>query len=349
MRYGVLIRLLAKALESMLRKRASRMASSSKIVPFPTVSANSWVEEYQQACLTLHDAGTLRVYRHILSQFTHWIEQQGGREGQFEPEQITTTHVERYLTSLAAQGYSPSHWKRVKSVISHFCQWLIEDKAVLRSNPIRGLVIEAPETSSPAAAPRVLTPVQRLVLLNLIKQEDRRGKALLALGYWVGCRVTDIIELRLVDAHVGPQSGWLHLGGEGVKARDIDLVNEARRLVYDYLQHRERDEGSPFVFVSQRGPRLTDAGLHHWFRALKLQATPDERRLIADISFHDLRHDFAHRALEAGWSLEELAYYLGQITTKGLPATQTALRYTQITRAHLKEKLKLLRSPGVTL
>jgi site-specific recombinase XerD len=325
------------------------MASSSNIVPFPTSAANSWIEEYQQACLTPHDAGTTRVYRHILSQFIQWMEQQPGREGPFVPEQITAALVEHYLTGLAAQGYSPSHWKRVKSVLSRFCQWLIEDKALLRSNPTRGLMVDVPEASSPAAAPRVLTPIQRLVLLNLVKQEDRRGKALFALGYWAGCRVTDIVELQMGDIHVGPKAGWLRLGGEGIKARDIDLVNEARRLLYDYLQYRARAEDSPFVFVSQRSPHLTDAGLRHWFRALKQRAAAEDRRLIADISFHDLRHDFAHRALEAGWSLEELAYYLGQMTMKGLPATQTALRYTQITRAHLKDKLKLLTSPRVTL
>ena len=62
----------------------------------------------------------------------------------------------------------------------------------------------------------------------------------------------------------------------------------------------------------------------------------------SDIAFHDLRHDFAHRALDAGWTLEELAYYLGHLTTKGLPATQITLQYTQMTRAQVKEKLKLL-------
>ena len=144
-------------------------------MPVPTAAATSWIEEYQQACLTPHDAGTIRVYRHILSQFTHWIEQQSGRDGPFAPDQITTSLVERYLTGLAAQGYSPSHWKRVKSVISHFCQWLIEDKAVLRHNPTRGLAMEAKDAPSPVASPRVLTPIQRLVLLNLVKQEDRRG------------------------------------------------------------------------------------------------------------------------------------------------------------------------------
>lgn len=321
------------------------MSLSSNVVPFPSSGRNLWIEEYQQERLSIRDADTIRVYRHILQAFTQWVGKQAGKANQFEPSQITPPIVEQYLKDLAAQAYSPSHCRRVRSVISQFCQWLIEDKASLRQNPTRGIVMEP----SLPRTPRVLTPIQRSVFLNLVKREDRRGKALFALGYWSGCRVTDIVDLQIADTHVGPKSGWLHLGGERAKGHDIDLTNDARRLLYDYLQHREREEGSLFVFVSQRGPHLTDAGVHHWFRSLKRQAAPEDGKLIAAISFHDLRHDFAHRALEAGWTLEELAYYLGQFTTKGLPATQTAIRYTQITRAHLKEKLKLLKSSGVIL
>ena len=61
---------------------------------------------------------------------------------------------------------------------------------------------------------------------------------------------------------------------------------------------------------------------------------------IADITFHDLRHDFAHRARRAGWSLEEIAYYLGHTTKKGTPAIGTTARYTQVSREHVKVKLK---------
>jgi len=75
-------------------------------------------------------------------------------------------------------------------------------------------------------------------------------------------------------------------------------------------------------------------------------ATPSESapcaRFINDIDFHDLRHDFAHRARECGWSLEEVAYYLGHITKSGMPTIQTTIRYTQVSREHVKEKLKLL-------
>ena len=88
---------------------------------------------------------------------------------------------------------------------------------------------------------------------------------------------------------------------------------------------------------------LTEDGMHQWFGGLKRHANHEEWELIADLSFHDLRHDFAHRAREAGWTLEELAYYLGHVTMKGIPAIQTTVRYTQVSRAQVKGKLKLLK------
>jgi hypothetical protein len=45
---------------------------------------------------------------------------------------------------------------------------------------------------------------------------------------------------------------------------------------------------------------------------------------VADLSYHD-RHDFAHRAREAGWSLEEVA--LSGHAEAGTPAVQTTVRY----------------------
>jgi len=143
--------------------------------------------------------------------------------------------------------------------------------------------------------------------------------------------------------HVGGRSGWLHLGESSEKGRNIDLVNEARRPLHAYLQKRGLDESSPYVFTSQRSAQLSEAGLHHWFRSLKQQATADEQGVIATIGFHDLRDDFAHRALSAGWTLEEIAYYLGHVTLRGTPAVQTTVRYTQMARAQVKEKLKALR------
>jgi site-specific recombinase XerC len=235
-----------------------------------------------------------------------------------------------------------THRKRVKSVIIHFCQWLVDERRTLSLNPARGVKLAQPPASN-STSPRTLSPQVRSLLQSLVKQDDLRGQALFALGYWAGCRVVDLTHLLMEHTHIGGRSGWLHLGEQSFKVRDIDLVNEARGPLHAYLQKRARDESSPYVFTSQRSARLSEAGLHHWFRSLKQQAPPDEQALIADISFHDLRDDFAARAIAAGWTLEEIAYYLGHVTLRGTPAVQTTVRHTQMTRAQVKEKLKVLK------
>ena len=316
------------------------MRASSKIIPFPQSGAEVWIGGYHQAKLTQKDAATVDVYLRVLRQFTEWVAERPGHGKHFEPTQLTQTLVELYLSSLKEQGYSVSHRTRVKSVINQFCQWLIEEKEVLRRNPTRGVEIKVQQI----LAPRILSTDQRFVLRTLIEKEgDLRGKAIFALGYWAGCRVSDIAHLRMEHAHIGPKIGWVHVGHKGEKFRDIDLLNEARRPLYDYLRSGGRDQVSPYVFTSQRNAQLTEAGIHHWFRALKREANKEQWELVASLSFHDLRHDFAHRAREAGWTLEEIAYYLGHMTVKGTPAIQTTARYTQVSRAQVKERLQALK------
>jgi site-specific recombinase XerD len=206
-------------------------------------------------------------------------------------------------------------------------------------HPTRG--VDLP--SQQVLAPRQLSEDQRYILRSLVEQAgDRRGAAIFALGYWVGCRVSDVSWLQMIHTHVGPKVGWLHVGYKGGKWRDIDLMNEARKPLYEYLK-ASGDADRIYVFTSQRSERLTEEGIHHWFRTLKAGATKDQWELIHDLPFHDLRHDFAHRAREVGWSLEEVAYYLGHVTKKGTPAIQTTVRYTQVSREQVKEKLKYVR------
>ncbi len=54
-------------------------------------------------------------------------------------------------------------------------------------------------------------------------------------------------------------------------------------------------------------------------------------------------HSWHNRRYPVSWSLEEVAYYLGHSTKSGMPTIQTTIRYTQVSREHVKEKLKLLR------
>jgi len=233
-------------------------------------------------------------------------------------------------------------------VVNGFANWLIAEGA-LRTNPTRGITI-APQA---LLAPRELSKEQRLVLRNLIERSsDLRGKAMFALGYWAGCRVSDVSYLLIKHTQIGPKVGRLHVGHKGEKYRDIVLLNPARDPLYDYLHHGKRARDSQYVFTSQRetlpvpsgeldGWRLGEAAIHDWFKQLKATATQAEAAFIREVTFHDLRHDFAHRAKkEAGLDDGELAVYLGHITKHGTPAIQTTARYTQPSMDQIREKLK---------
>lgn len=313
---------------------------SANVGVFPYGTNNStWISTYSEACLSRKNLGTIDVYQRVLRDFLLWLDSRSGHAS-FCLEQLTRTTIELYITSLEEAGYSVSHRTRVKSVLSSFCQWLIDEHGLFKRNPTRGLELPAQQV----LAPRMLSHEQRLILRTLVEQaENFRGEALFALGYWAGCRVSDVAHLLSEHAHVGPKIGWVHVGHKGGKFRDIDLLNQARRPLFEYLQHGGRDPESPYVFTSQRNQRLTEAGIHHWFRSLKQQSNKDQWEKIADLSFHDLRHDFAHRAREAGWTLEEVAYYLGHVTKKGTPAIQTTARYTQVSREQVQEKLKRIK------
>jgi site-specific recombinase XerD len=319
------------------------MAEVNKIVPFPSSDTTPWIEQYQQARFTTISDGTRQVYVSILQHFFRWLA--GGKKQReaVDVRTLTPALLERYFTTLARDGYSPSHCKRTKSVLTHFCQWLVDDQELLDHNPLRGLALPSLDTA-PAVppVPRGLSPTQRLILLRLAEQDDARGQALFALGYWSGCRVSEITHLLFVHTHVGPRGGWLHLERAGRPARDLDLLNETRRTLLAYLHERGRDETSLYVFLSQRSDRLSEAGLHAWFRTLKDRATPGERTQIQAVRFQDLRDDFAYRAREAGWTEEEVAYYLGYLTSDGSLSLRATARFTQLTRAHLKGKLRSL-------
>src|SRR6266568_983115 len=292
------------------------------------------LNEYEQF-LAGKAQGTREAYLRTVRQLIGWLAQLPGHGGHFEPSQLTQPAVEQYLAHLEQEGLSLHHRARVKSTISNFAQFLIEEKELLQRNPTRG--IDLPPL--PLLAPRLFSDEQRSILHALVKQaDDPRGAALFALGYWAGCRVSEVAWLQMAQTHVGPQIGWLHVGHDDSKGRDIDLLHEARQPLYAYLQARGDSERT-YVFSSQRSERLTEEGIYYWFRMLKAQGSSAQRAVIEGLSFHDLRHDFAQRARAAGWLPEEVAYYLGQITQQGLPALQTMVPSPPVSREQVQQKL----------
>ena len=308
----------------------------------------SWIDRYVTGRLAFKRETTKTTYALILRQFLIWLANLPGHEPPFDPPtDLTQTAVQTYLFGELA-GLSVSHGERVKSILSGFAEWLI-DEGLLTRNPTRGIEFPAQQL----LAPRELSTDQRYILKELIETEDLRGKAMFALGYYAGCRASDVCWFRLDQVHhLTKKSGHITVGYKRGQLRTIDLANEARKALRGYLEE-ERTQiqtDCPFVFLSQRSRevmsrpgdhprRLTEGGLHAWWRTVKEGARSQQWEYIADITFHDLRHDFGHRLRASGFTLEEVAVSLEHVTKKGTPAVATTARYTQPNREQMKHKL----------
>jgi site-specific recombinase XerD len=269
---------------------------------------------------------TIDAYMRIIKQLVSWISDQNHIGDEFYLTQLSRTALGDYIAHLNRNGYSSTHLARVKSVVSGFACWLIESKGILRDNPTNGLSIP-PSFKQP---PVKLSQNAREILLSIVEREDTyRSQAIFALGYWTGCRVGEIAWLRISDINVNSKFGRLNVGYKTGKERSIDLIETARLPLYEYIIRGGRNQNSPYTITSQRHERLTEAGIHRWWSNLKKQADASEYPLICDVTFHDLRHDFAVRMYEKGWTLQQIAYYLGHITKDGIPSLTSVARYLE--------------------
>ena len=310
------------------------------------------LQDFAQS-LASRDPKTVKSYLSALRGFVRWLSEQPGGSP-FAPDIITETAVNSYMDHLAANNRAPRTRSQVLTALRRFCRWAIGEGHMTR-NPASQ--IQRPTVVN--TAPRELTSEQRYVLRNRVEAEQsQRLSAIFALGYWAGLHISEVAQLRLEHCQVNQRAGRITLmDSKGGKTRTIDLHREARRALYDYLYKEDhtrreaRDPDSTYVFTSQRAAwlrrkgrpdHLTVRGIEHIWTTVKQRARQDEYEIIHDITFHDLRHDFAHRARTAGWRLEEIAVYLGHQTRDGLPAIATTVRYTLPSRRQLKKRLQHL-------
>lgn len=310
-------------------------------------------QEFREA-LGTRDPKTIATYLTTMRDFVAWLATRPGGTP-FHLGLVTETAIRGYMDSLQQAGRAPRTRSKALSGLRQFCRWAM-DEGYLRRNPAR--LMERPTVV--AMAPTELSEKQRFVLNQLVERyATPRFTAIFALGYWAGLRISEIAALRLDQCHINQRAGSITvLDAKGGKTRTLDLHNLARRALYEYLfparpHDCERDEESPYVFTSQRAAwlrqqgrldQLSERGIEHLWIQIKQRGTHDEWERLASVTFHDLRHDFAHRARAAGWSLEEIAVYLGHQTKDGAPALATTVRYTLPSRQQLKERIQGL--PG---
>lgn len=262
-----------------------------------------------------------KAYQSDLQQFFTWMEATRPTPLQ----QIDLNFLTAYLQNLHDRKLAASSIGRHLVSLKMFFRYLVLEGVVVDS------VVEL--LNSPKLwqhLPHVLSPDMVNRLLAAPNGEDRfplRDRAFLALLYATGCRVSEVANLKLRDAHL--EEGFCRCVGKGNKERLVSLNPVVRAALQSYLQTERpalvQSGDGEYLLVSRTGRGLTRIML--WKLVKKYS-----RRIGAstDVSPHTLRHSFATHMLAGGAEIRALQELLGHAS---IATTQI---YTQVEHSRLK-------------
>ena len=134
-----------------------------------------------------------------------------------------------------------------------------------------------------------------------------RDAAMLALLQTTGMRVSEIVNLNLID--LGPDLATVRCRGRSGRERLLPLPPSTQVRLRAYLEHGRPKHGtrgeSAALFLNHHGTRLTRQGFWLIMKAHARAAG------IEDISPHSLRHAFALDLIEQGLELRIVQERLG--------------------------------------
>ena len=229
-----------------------------------------------------------------------------------------------YLTFLRAKGLKSRSLARHLSSLRGFFTFAMDERWY-KEDP--GHLLENPKL--PKKLPEYLTREEIIRVLNLPDTSTKLGmrdKAMLELLYAAGLRVSELIEMKVLDYDA--QIGMLRVFGKGAKERLVPIHYTAQDYLNLYLDNT-RPAFQPtedFMFLNRSGKGLTRQGV--WKLIKKFAKLADIKR---SISPHTFRHSFATHLLEGGADLRTVQLLLGHAD---ISATEI---YTHVESSRLKK------------
>lgn len=164
---------------------------------------------------------------------------------------------------------------------------------------------------------------QVLAQISPLTHDGFRDLTLLTLMYNTGARADEVATLHSTALWLN-RSPTVRLMGKGRLERVCPLWEPTACLLERYLKdHRRRPQIShaPFVFINQRGARLTRFGVgcivkKYFAKAAVLTPSMKSKRLSA----HSLRHTTAIHLLDSGADVNLIKAWLGHQTTRSTSA-----------------------------
>lgn len=261
------------------------------------------VDRFEQYLREVKQASenTVQSYRRDLMQMITYLEEKEIREA----AKVTKTSLHGYILHMEEQGKAPTTISRMMAAMKAFFNYECM-QACIRRNPAESL--HAPKVEK--KAPVVLSVDQVSALLAQPSGQtpkEIRDKAMLALLYATGIRVSELIGIQMEDINMN--IGFL-VCRDGERERTIPFGRSAKAALEEYLEHARnellRGKGSDYFFVNCTGGAMSRQG---FWKIIKYYG--EKAGIEEDITPHTLRHSFAAHLIARGADMRAVQTILG--------------------------------------
>lgn len=238
-------------------------------------------------------SGTIDNYERVLCMFFLWVRR--------PPEEIVANDIRMWLYEYGQSKHiQDGTLDQYRAYICRFFRWAAENEYLKRNpaQPIRPIKCEKKTRSA----------MSQLELENLRSVcGTKRDKAMIEFLYSTGCRVSELLSVKLSD--IDWEAKTVHLLGKGKKHR-LSFINARCEVALKaYLD--SRSDRLEQVFVSERkyGGRpkqLTKEAVERVIKILSKAAGLNKK-----ITPHVLRHTTATIAVQNGMPIEDISKLLG--------------------------------------
>jgi integrase/recombinase XerD len=272
---------------------------------------------------------TVSAYRRDLLKFEAFA-----KKNKLSLESVSRDHLVDFLASLYRQKLESRTVARHLVTLRNFFRFAQVQE--LRSED-PSLNLESPKIRRSLPGYLRLEEVERLLAQPDEKQPlGLRDRAMLEVLYSTGLRVSELINLRVMD--LDRSAGCVRCIGKGDKERIVPIGKKALALVDRYLREarfqlasKGKQPSPTALFINRRGGPLSRVGVWKILSAYGRRAG-----LRLNLTPHMLRHSFATHLLERGADLRSVQLMLGHsdISTTQIYTHVVEERLKQIYKAH---------------
>lgn len=267
----------------------------------------------------------------FLSLFKYFQENKKIKESKLNFEVFNKENIIDFLDYLTEKGNKPQTRNQRLSAIHSFCRYVLYQDLNYYKNCSDVLAIPFIKSEKTIIEYLSIDDIKTILNApNINSKKGLRDTTILSLLYSTGCRVSEFINIRLID--IDFNNNTVLVSGKGRKSRHIPINKETMKLINSYILNTHIND---YLFVNSQNSKLTRAGINHIINKYVTECRKKEKiKSQIKIGPHTFRHSIATHLLNSGLPLIYIRDFLGH------ESVQTTEVYAKLNSSQLKDAIE---------